>query len=114
MKVTVPSKLSKEQKQAIRLEVDKSFKEELLQHANRMDAMVLWILYDKYSWSKEQLVEFYKEYIKYYNDLVDYYDLPDSHEFIAQSNLKTYADIDIDAWNREELRRLRGEDTVNN
>ena len=115
MKVTIPAKLSKEQKLAIRLEVDKTYKERLLQHADKIDAMILWILYDKYNWTRDQLETFYHEYIKYYEELVKYYDLPDGHEFIAQYNLKEYAGIDIDAWNKEELRRINSnENSVNN
>lgn len=92
---------SKEQK-AIDAEILRQCAEFDRKNANEIDALVLWVLHEKFGFGKKRLRAFYDCFITEIDALSKYYEMGDKDmAWLCARKLKEYG-IDIAEWNKED------------
>lgn len=85
--------------------LDKEIKKELAEYDRKnmyeVDAMVLWVLYEKFGFSKKKLKLFFDSFNTEIKDLIDRYQLDyEDDAWLCTRKLKD-AGIDIEQWEKE-------------
>lgn len=97
------------QKKVMDMEIRKQLAEYDKKDALETDAMILWILYDKYGWSKKKLREFHDCFIHELKALTERYVMEDCDTvWLCTRKLKD-AGIDILQWSEESKEDLNNE-----
>jgi len=92
---------AKEQK-AIDEEILRQCAEYDLKNADEIDALVLWLLHEKFGFGKKRLRAFYDYFSTEIKALVNRYEMDaDDSVWLCTRKLKDYG-IDISEWNKEE------------
>ena len=93
--------LTAAEKRAMQIEINRQIAESDRQHANDIDAMVLYVLHTHLGFGKKRLRRFYEAFIVEYNKLIEHYEMPDSGAWLADVMLKQTG-VDVAAWNAEQ------------
>lgn len=92
---------AKEQK-AIDAEILRQCAEFDRKNANEIDALILWVLHEKFGFGKRRLRAFYDYFVTEIDALAKYYEMGDEDKaWLCTYKLKQYG-IDIAAWNEED------------
>lgn len=92
--------LNAAEKKALQIEVHKTFAEYDIRNANEVDAMILWILYNEFDFTEEQLKKFHDCFYPEIRALVKRYELPGSDTpWLCTKKLLDHG-IDISEWNK--------------
>lgn len=70
------------------------------QYLADLDAVILFILHDKYGFGPKRLRKFWEEVKLGVKELQEYYCMPDDAAWLAKYKLKEIG-VDIDAWEKE-------------
>ena len=91
---------AKEQK-AINEEILRQCAEFDKKNANEIDALVLWLLHERFGFGKKRLRAFYDYFLTEMDALVEHYAMGDEDKaWLCTYKLKQYG-IDIEEWNKE-------------
>ena len=92
--------LSKAEQKAMEIEINRQIVESEKKHMDDIDIIVLYVLHTRFGFGKSRLRKFYDAFREEYQSLVDYYQMPDDSEWLAEYKLKADG-IDVREWNRE-------------
>lgn len=93
--------LTAAEKKAMNIEIQKQLSEYDSKHALEVDAMILWVLHERFGFGHKRLKQFYDDFAASIDSLVKRYELDDSDQiWICTHMLKEYG-IDIKKWNSE-------------
>lgn len=96
-----PSPLSKAERKAMEMEIQKQLAEYDRKHANELDALILWLLHEEFGFGKKRLRRFYDRFGPALDELVGRYELDDDDKvWLCTRKLKEQG-IDISQWRRE-------------
>lgn len=100
-KIILGAKLSRDEEKALNIEIQKRIAELDRNNTDEVDAIILWVLWDKFDFTPEQLRKFYEEFNPSLNALADRYEMTDNGDeiWLATYKLKDKLGIDIHAWN---------------
>lgn len=94
--------LTKKEQEALDKEVRKQLAEYERKNDEEYDAIVLWLLHEKFGFGEKRLRRFYDLYASEVRSLLDRYKMNNSDAvWLCTYKLKEYG-IDIHAWNRED------------
>ncbi len=102
MKVRLPYKFTKKEKDIIDEEVNKLILQRDMEYAADMDAMILYVLMKEYGWRKKRLRKFWDLFRKAHQELRDFYEMQSNRDNVWLAHRKL-ADIGVDvkAWQGE-------------
>lgn len=90
--------LTSSEKRAVQSEIRKQFAEFDRKHEFELDAMVLWVLHERYGFGRKRLRQFYDIFTKEMDDLVKRYDMENEDRlWLCTYKLKQYG-IDLEEW----------------
>ena len=100
--------LSAAERKALDIEVRKTFAEYDRKNADELDAIFLWYLHEKLSFSIEQLKDAYFDLAPSIESLCEQYDMNGSGDltWLCTYKLKEIG-VDISTWNEELGRKMR-------
>ena len=101
MKAKVPYQFTNNQKKAMKEEINRQTAIHLEEMANRIDAMVIYVLRVYAGWGEKKLHGFWKAFRSEFERLVKQYEMPGEFSWLCDRELKKDG-IDIDAWREEE------------
>lgn len=97
--------LTKKEQQAMEMEIRKQIAEDNEKNANELDAMILWLLYEEFDFTEEQLKHFHDSFFPAIKELTERYELPGSDTpWLCTKKLLDHG-IDISKWNAETSNR---------
>lgn len=101
MKARVPVRpLSSAERQAMNVEIKRQLAEYDARHATEIDAMVLWILHDKFGFGSKRLRRFHDSFFAAMDELKERYEMENEEVWLCTRKLKALG-IDVDAWASE-------------
>ena len=92
--------LTAAERRAMEIEINRQIAESDRQHANDIDAMVLYVLHTHLGFGKKRLRRFYEAFSVEHNKLIEHYEMPDGGAWLADRKLKEIG-VDVTAWNAE-------------
>lgn len=93
---------SEKEQKAINTEILRQCAEFDRKNANEIDALVLWLLHEKFGFGKKRLRAFYDYFLTEIDILATRYDIGDEDKaWLCTYKLKQYG-IDITIWNKED------------
>lgn len=85
--------------------MDKEIKRQLAEHtranALEIDAMVLWVLHDRFGFGKRRLKRFFDEFSGAVDELLEWYEMDFSDEAWLCSHKLKEIGVDVEEWNKE-------------
>lgn len=97
--------LTKKEQQAMEMEIRKQIAEDNEKNANEIDALILWLLYEEFDFTEEQLKHFHDSFFPAVKELTERYELPGSDTpWLCTKKLLDHG-IDISKWNAETSNR---------
>lgn len=102
-KIILGADLTNDESIALNMEIQKRIAELDRNNTDEVDAIILWVLWDKFDFTPEQLRKFYEEFNPSLNALANRYEMTDKGDeiWLATYKLKDKLGIDIHAWNDE-------------
>ena len=96
------AKLTKDEEKALKIEVQKQIATYDRMNANEIDAMVLWVLHERFGFGKKRLRRFYEAFTPVLNALCERYEMTDKGDelWLCQEKFKDYG-IDLNEWGNE-------------
>ena len=96
------AELTAAEKKAMDIEIHRQILEKDAEYAADIDAMVLYVLMDRYGWKQKRLKEFWKAFNEAHKALRDYYEMHDAgdNEWLAHRKLKDIG-VDVREWYEE-------------
>lgn len=82
------------------VEINRQIAESERQHANDLDALILYALHVHLGLGKKRLRRFYEAFTAEHNKLIEHYEMPDDNAWLANMKLKEMG-VDVAAWNAE-------------
>lgn len=82
------------------VEINRQIAESERQHANDLDALILYALHVHLGLGKKRLRRFYEAFTAEHNKLIEHYEMPDDNAWLANMKLKEIG-VDVAAWNAE-------------
>lgn len=77
------------------------FREFDRKHADEIDALILWELYEQFGFGKKRLKTFYDNFVKSYKDLQMRYECSDEDGiWVCKHKLKLIG-VDLDEWKQD-------------
>ena len=111
MKVRIPWKPNKAQKQMMREEIDKYLIAADNEHHLDTEALILWALhkFPKTRFGKRRLKEFYTTYDKIHQEMLQHYEMRTNDDaiWLAHYKLKEIG-VDVKEWHEEAVRLRKG------
>lgn len=92
--------LTAAERKAMSIEINRQIAESERQHANNLDALILYVLHVHLGFGKKRLRRFYEAFTVEHNKLIEHYEMPDDNAWLADMKLKEIG-IDVAAWNAE-------------
>lgn len=93
--------LSKSESKAMDMEIQRQLAEYDKKHLMEIDAMILWILHEKFGFGPGRLKKFYDSFADSVWDLVKRYEMEDSDQiWLCTHKLEEYG-IDLEEWRKE-------------
>ena len=90
--------LTKAERKALDIEVQKAIAEMDKKNTKEIDAMVLWVLHEQFGFGPERLKRFHDNFIVELRDLVNRYEMPMTDaSWLCTRKLERYG-IDLDEW----------------
>lgn len=101
-KIVLGADLTREEQEAIEIEIRKQLADYARKHANEMDALILWHLHEQYGFGPKRLKEFHHSFAPAVNALCERYEMTDVGDeiWLATRQLLEYG-VDIAEWNKE-------------
>lgn len=98
-------KLNSAERKALDAEIAKSFEEFDKEHWLEIDAMVLWVLRERFGWGHKRLREFYDAFGPEFEGLLKRYEMS-GHDgiWLCTQRLKEYG-VDLEEWEKEKETR---------
>jgi hypothetical protein len=96
------AELTKAEKQAMDIEINRQLVERDKQYASDIDAMILYTLMSRYGWRKKRLREFWEAFNVEHKALREYYQMddPGDNEWLAHRKLREIG-VDVNQWYEE-------------
>lgn len=95
------ARMSAAEKKAMEMEIRKELAEYNRKNIMEIDAIVLWILHEKFEFGHGRLRKFYDEFIASVYEMTDRYEMEDEGNiWICTQKLKDYG-IDLEQWHNE-------------
>ena len=108
MKAHIKQPYTKQEQKALDREIKSQLAEYDRKNMYEVDAMVLWVLYEKFGFGKKRLKQFFDCFNTEIKALIDRYQLDDKDDaWICTRKLKD-AGIDIEQWEREAEEKEKG------
>lgn len=105
MKARVPVRpLNAAERQAMKTEIKRQLAEYDSHHATEIDAMVLWVLHDKFGFGPKRLRKFHDCFFAAMDELNERYEMKNEELWLCTQKIKALG-IDLDAWSRESEER---------
>ena len=102
MKSFVRRRLSKVEKKTMMVEIRNELAEWDKNNKMEIDAMVLWVLHDKFGFGEKRLRSFYDSFKPLLQDLIDRYHLgSEDITWLCTYKLKDELGIDLEEWSKE-------------
>lgn len=92
--------LTAAERKAMNVEINRQIAESERQHANDLDALILYALHVHLGLGKKRLRRFYEAFTAEHNKLIEHYEMPDDNAWLANMKLKEIG-VDVAAWNAE-------------
>lgn len=103
MKSLIRRQFSKAEKRAMETEIKKQLAEWDKNNEIEIDAMVLWVLHEKFGFGEKRLRAFYDSFKPLLQNLVDKYHLDSEDElWLCTYKLKDELGIDLEEWRKED------------
>lgn len=101
-KIVLGADLTREEQEAINIEIQKQLADYARKHANEMDALILWHLHEQYGFGHKRLKEFHHSFAPAVEALCKRYEMEEVGDeiWLATRKLLDYG-ISIDEWNKE-------------
>ncbi len=101
MKARMPIRpMSSAERQAVKAEIKRQLAEYDTKHATEIDAMVLWILHDKFGFGAKRLRQFHDCFFTAMDELKERYEMENEEIWLCTHKLKALG-IDVDTWAKE-------------
>ena len=101
------AELTAKERKAMNIEIKKQIATMERQHADDIDALVLYVLYQHFGWGKKRLRDFYEAFTVEHNRLIEHYEMPNENTWLALEKLKEIG-VDVEAWNDEDETTEKG------
>ena len=109
-KIILGAELTPKEQQALEIEIRKAAAEMARKHADEVDAIMLWYLREKLGFGYERIKNFHRDFATEYFELCDRYEMETEEDriWLCSKKLIDYDPrIDIHAWNKEIVERVR-------
>ena len=94
-------KLNSAERKALDAEIAKSFEEFDKEHWLEIDAMVLWVLRERFGWGHKRLRDFYDAFGPVFEGLLKRYEMSgEDGMWLCTHRLKEYG-VDLEEWAKE-------------
>ena len=100
--------LTAKEKRAMDIEINRQIAESDRQHANEIDALVLYQLRVQLGFGPKRLHRFWEQFVPALEELIRHYEMPDDGPWLCMQELKK-AGVDVEAWNRERKEQYEAE-----
>lgn len=91
------------EKKGMNLEIQRQLAEYDRKHLIEIDALILWVLHDKFGFGPKRLRQYYDSYLTSIHDLVKRYELDkDDDIWLCTQKLKDIG-VDVEAWHKETI-----------
>lgn len=98
----VGASLTKAEETAMNMEIRKAVREFDQENMNKIDALVLWVLHDKFGFGRERLLRFMNAFNPALDELIRHYEMEhEDEEWLCLEKLKEIG-VDVEAINREQ------------
>lgn len=89
------------EKKAMNMEIQRQLAEYDRKHVLEIDAMILWVLHQRFGWGEARLRRFYDGFAGEISALLDRYQMEEEDKvWLCTQKLRDYG-IDIEQWDRE-------------
>lgn len=102
-KKALSASTSDAKKKAIRQEIHRQLADHDQKLLTEADALVLWVLYSRFSFGPKRLRQFYDCFTREIRELRERYELPESDDIWLCTHKLKDAGIDLEQWHREKV-----------
>lgn len=95
--------MSVAERKAMDLEIQRQLAEYDQKHVAELDAMILWVLYNDFNFTPEQLRQYYDIFRASVHGLINRYELEKSDDIWLCTRMLKEIGVDIEAWHKEDL-----------
>lgn len=93
--------LTAAERKAMDIEINRQIAEADRRHTDEIDALILWLLHEKFGFGMKRLRRFYELFQTEFDALIKRYEMDDSDTvWLCTHKLKEYG-LDIEQWNKE-------------
>lgn len=92
--------LTTAEKKAMDIEIKNEIAFYNKKNETEIDAIILWILHQKFGFGKKRLKDFYDDFIPEYRKLIDRYEMPEDMAWICTVKLSD-AGVELEQWRDE-------------
>lgn len=104
MRANIPAPFTKREQIAVNNAINREIRKKMLEEDKRLtrslDAVILYTISVKYGKKKKALKDFYKSFVEFHQQLVDFYEMPGETAFICEQKLKEMG-VDLEEWEKE-------------
>lgn len=93
--------MSAAEKKAMDLEIQRQLAEYDRKHLVEIDAMILWVLHDRFGFGPKRLRQYYDAFRKGINDLVERYQMDKDDDIWLCTQMLKRIGVDVEEWHKE-------------
>ena len=93
--------MSVAEKKAMNLEIQRQLAEYDQKHLMEIDALILWVLHDKFGFGPKRLKQYYDSFTACTDELMKRYEMDDGDEIWLCTHMLKRIGVDIEAWHKE-------------
>ncbi len=98
------AKLTAAERKAMDIEIQKELAEYDKKHAVELDAMILWVLHEKFGFGPKRLRQFYEGFFGELDALLKRYEMEEGDDLWLCTRKLKDAGVDLAAWHEENKR----------
>ena len=92
--------LTAKERRALELEIERQYAQFQKEHENDLVILVLYVLHRQLGFGAKRLKKFYTAFDQEFQSLMDHYQMPGEHVWLAKKALKDIG-VDVEEWMKE-------------
>lgn len=97
------SAMSAAEKKAMNLEIQRQLAEYDQKHLFEIDAMILWVLHERFGFGPKRLRQYYDSFRNCTNELVKRYEMDSGDDVWLCTQMLKRIGVDIEQWHKETM-----------
>lgn len=93
--------MSAAEKKAMNLEIQRQLAEYDRKHLIEMDALILWVLHERFGFGPKRLRQYYDAFRGSINELVDRYQMDTEDDIWLCTQMLKRIGVDVEEWHKE-------------